>query len=105
MFSKFVRNFSNLENNSESTISITTQDTSNDKYLKLYKINSELVNDDIDTLKNSINFTHSDDEIFFGLNMSMYETLKTNYDDKYEYIFPELTFSIEIYYRILILVH
>ena len=93
LFSKFVRNFSNLENNSESTLSITTQDTSNDKYLKLYKINSELVNDDIDTLKNSINFTHSDDEIFFGLNMSMYETLKTNYDDKYEYIFPELTFN------------
>ncbi len=92
-FSKFVKNFSNLDNNTESTISLTTQDSSNDKYFKLYKINSELVNDDIDTLQNSLNFTHSGDDIFLGMNMSMYETLKNDYDDKYEYIFPELTFN------------
>jgi len=92
-FTKFIKNFSNLDNNSESTLSFTVQDVSNDKYFKLYKINSELVNDDIDTLKNSLNFTHSNDDFFLGMNMSMYETLKNNYDDKYEYIFPELTLN------------
>ena len=58
-FSKFVKNFENTKNNSKSTLSITTQDSTNDKYFKLYNINSELVDDDIDTLKNTLNFTHS----------------------------------------------
>ena len=39
----------------------------NDKYFKLYKINSELVNNEIDTLENSIDFTYSNDEIFLVL--------------------------------------
>ena len=92
-FSKFVKNFSNTNKNSESTLSITTQDSNNDNYFKLYKINSELVNSDIDNLENNLNFTYSDEEIFFDLNMSMYETLKNDYNDKYEYIYPEITFN------------
>ena len=96
-FSKFVKNFSNEINNSKSTLSITTQDVSNDKYFKLYKIDTELINEDIDTLKNSLDFAHSDDEKFFGINMSMYETLKSPYNDKYEYIFPEFTFNKNLF--------
>ena len=41
-FSKFVKNFSNLDKNSESTLSITTQNANNDKYFKLYKIDSRV---------------------------------------------------------------
>ena len=96
-FSKFVKNFSNLNKNSESTLSITTQNANNDKYFKLYKINSELVNSEIDNLENTLRFTHTDDEIFFGFNMSMYETLKNEYVDKYEYIYPELLFSKNLF--------
>ena len=96
-FSKFVKNFENINNNSKSTLSITTQDSTNDKYFKLYNINSELVEDDIDTLKNTLNFTHSDDDIFFGFNMSIFETLKDGYNDKYEYIYPELTFDKNLF--------
>ena len=92
-FSKFVKNFSNINKNSESTLSITTQDSNNDNYFKLYKINSELVSSDIDNLENNLNFTYSNEEIFFDLNMSMYETLKNDYNDKYEYIYPEITFN------------
>ncbi len=92
-FSKFVKNFSNLEKNSESTLSITTQNSNNDKYFKLYNINSELVNSDIDNLNNTLDFTHSNDDVFFGFNISMYETLKDNYNDKYEYIYPEITLN------------
>ena len=29
--------------------------------------------------------------IFFGLNASVFETLKDDYNDKYEYIAPEIT--------------
>ena len=92
-FSKFVNNFNNIEKNSESTLSITSQNTNNDKYIKLYKIKSELVNDDIDNLENSLKFTHSNDEVFFGFNISMYETLKNEYVDKYEFIYPDLTLN------------
>ena len=59
---------------------------SNDKYLKLYKIDSNLVDYNRDELENSIDLTHSKDNLFIGFNAGVYETLKSNYDDKYEYI-------------------
>ena len=68
-----------------------TQNVSDDKYLKLYKIKSNLVNYNDETLENSINFTHSNNDLFVGFNASLYETLKDDYNDKYEYIFPEIT--------------
>ena len=40
-FSKFVKNFNN-DDGSESNLNITIQDVSNDKYLKLYKIDTNL---------------------------------------------------------------
>ncbi|MDC0619356.1 hypothetical protein OAO89_03470 [Pelagibacteraceae bacterium] len=95
-FTKFVKNFENKEN-SESSLNITLQDVSNDKYLKLHKIKSNLVDYNTNTLENSINFTHEDDDIFFGLSTSVYETLNDSYEDKYEYILPEVTFDKNLF--------
>ncbi len=92
-FSKFIRNFTNIDTNSENSFSITNQYTNNDKYFKLYKIDSELASSDLDNLENTIKFTHSSDELFFGFNMSSYETLKSDYEDKHEYIYPEIVLS------------
>ncbi len=89
-FSKFVKNFSGNDN-SNNSLSLSIQDVSNDKYLKLYKIKSNLVDYNKDTLENHINFTHEKDDLFFGLNASIFETLKESYEDKYEYILPEIT--------------
>ena len=36
-------------------------------------------------------------KIFFGFKTSLYETLKEDYDDKYEYIFPEITFDKNLF--------
>ena len=88
-FSKFVKNFN--KQNKEGTLSITAQHLSNEKYLKLYKIDSNLVDYNSDTLENSINFTHEDDDLFFGINTSVYKTLNENFNDKYEFILPEIT--------------
>ena len=44
-------------------------------------------------LENSIDFTHENDDLFFGFNASLYETLKEDYNDKYEYIYPEITLN------------
>mgnify|MGYP003314297636 CR=1 FL=1 len=56
------------KNNSDNTLNITLQDVSDDKYLKLYKINTNLVDYNADTLENTIDFTHSDDDMFLGIN-------------------------------------
>jgi LPS-assembly protein len=95
-FSKFVKNFKG-KNNSENTFSLVVQNVSNDKYLKLYKIDSNLVDYNTSVLENSINFAHENDDIFFGANTSVYETLNPNYTDKYEYILPEVTFDKNLF--------
>ena len=88
-FSKFSKNFSN--DDSDSTLNVSIQNTSNDKYLKLYKIDSNLVDYNTDVLENSLNYTLQSDDTFFGLNASVYETLNETFNDKYEYILPEIT--------------
>ena len=94
-FSKFVKNFSS--NNSESSLSLSFQDVSNDKYLKLYKIKSELVDYNADTLESSLDFVHQEDDMFLGFNASIYETLKDSYNDKYEFILPEVTIDKNLF--------
>ena len=91
-FSKFVKNFNN-DNGSESTLNVTIQDVSNDKYLKLYKIDTNLVDYETNNLESSIDFTHQNDNSFLGINTSIFETLNENYNDKYEYILPEITYD------------
>ena len=75
----------------ENTLSLSLQNVSNNKYLKLYKLKSNLVDFNQDTLESSLDFTHQDEDMFFGLNASVFETLKDDYNDKYEYISPEIT--------------
>ncbi len=95
-FSKFVKNFKG-KNNSENSLGLSLQTVSNDKYLKLYKLKSNLVDYNLDTLENSLDFSHEDEDIFFGFNASVFETLKENYEDKYEYIAPEMTLSKNLF--------
>ncbi len=96
LFSKFSKNFKG-RNNSDNSLSISFQNVSNDKYLKLYKIKSNLVDYSNDTLESSLNFVHEKNDLFFGLNASIYETLKDDYNDKYEYILPELTINKNLF--------
>ena len=95
-FTKFSKNFVG-KNNSENSLSITLQDTSNDKYLKLYKIESNLVDYNNEILENSINFTHQKENMFFGFDASIFETTKSSYEDKYEYILPEIIFDKNLF--------
>ena len=55
IFAKFEKTFFGNEE-SENNLEISIQDSSDDKYLKLYKIKSNLVDYNIDTLKSSIKF-------------------------------------------------
>ena len=64
---------------------------SDKKYLKLYKIDSNLVNYETEVLENFIDYSVIDDEKnhFYSLNASAYRTLADSYNDKYEYILPK----------------
>ena len=95
-FAKFVKNFPSIDNY-ETNLELNFQEVSDDKYLKLYKIDSNIVDYNTETLENSINFTQDRDDMFIGLNASIYETLKSNYEDKYEYILPELTIDKSVF--------
>ncbi len=95
MFAKYFKNFK--RENSDNNLSVSFQNVSNDKYLKLYKIKSNLVDYNIDTLESAINFSHQSEDTFFGVDAVVYETLKENYEDKYEYIFPEITYDRNLF--------
>ncbi len=93
LFSEFVKNFSKTSN-SESKLKLTVQNISDDKYLKLYKIKSNLIGDySTTTLENSLDFTHEEEDFFINFNASVFETLNNDSNDKYEYILPEVTFD------------
>ena len=48
-------------------------------------------------MESHINFTHEKDDLFFGLNASVFETLKETYEDKYEYILQEITLDKNLF--------
>lgn len=76
----------------ENNLEINLQHVSDRKYLKLYKVDSNLVNYETNTLENTIDFNHFNDDKNLSLNLqsSIYRTLNDNYNDKYEYIIPDL---------------
>ena len=86
-----------LENNSDNTLTVNLEEVSNKKYLKLYGIESLLANKNKDILENSLNFSHQKDDLFFGLNTSVYRSIKDDYDDKYEYILPNVTLDKNLF--------
>ena len=91
-FGEFTKIFSNNDK-SDTNLKIKTQNVSDDKYLKLYRIKSDIVDYNQNNIENSLSFSHESSNYFLGLDTSVYETLKENYNDKYEYILPEITFD------------
>ena len=54
-------------------------------------VDNEKIITNEEVLENSIDFTFESDDLFFGFNSSAHETLKESYNDKYEFILPEIT--------------
>ena len=97
-FSKFVKKFE-TDDNTTNNLEVNLQHTSNKKFLKLYKIKSNLVDYEADTLENFIDFTHYDDDnnLFLAAKASSFRTLKDKHNDKYEHILPEVTFNKNLF--------
>tara|TARA_B100000963_G_scaffold146964_1_gene127965 strand:+ start:13239 stop:15557 length:2319 start_codon:yes stop_codon:yes gene_type:complete len=92
IFGKFIKNFKS-SNGASNSLEVSLQDVSNDKYLKLYKVNSDLVDYNTSSLENIIEFIHQDEDLFLGAKASVQESLKETYNDKYEYILPDIVLN------------
>ena len=97
-FSKFTHNF-DTKDGTISDLTIKTQDVSNDKYLKLYKLDSDLVDYNQNYLENSFNYSRSANDYFLSVDASIFETLNETYNDKYEYILPEILYDKNLYQK------
>ncbi len=95
-FSNFTKNLK-FNSGGKGFVNFKVQEVSNDKYLKLYKLESDLVDYNQQTLENSLDYTYENEDLFFGFNTSIYETLKEDTDDKYEYIYPDLTLNKNLF--------
>ena len=70
---------------------------SNDKYLELYKIKSNLIDYNQNYLENSFNFSHNNEDYFLSIICINLRKFKKTYNDKYEYIFPDILLDKNLY--------
>jgi LPS-assembly protein len=85
-------NFKGFE---KSSISFITQQTSNDNYLKVNKIKSN-INYNENTLDNSFNINLYSKNLSIDYNTSIYENLGLSSSDRYEYIFSKVNLTKKI---------
>ncbi|WP_415321314.1 hypothetical protein ABXT63_01785 [Candidatus Pelagibacter sp. Uisw_092] len=87
----------NLDNFEKSEISLQLQSTSNDTYLKSYKLDSPIIND-TDTLVSSFNFSAYRSDLAIKSYLTVYEDLsESKKSDKYEYVYPAFNITKELY--------
>ena len=79
----------------KSSISFTTQQTSNDNYLKVNKIKSDIDYNE-NTLENSFNINLYSKNLTIDYNTSIYENLGLSFSDRYEYIFSKVNLTKKI---------
>ena len=98
VFLSFLKNFDKTEDINKN-LEVNLQHVSDKKYLKLYKIDSNLVNYGTEVLENSVDYSLIDDDKnhFFSLNASAYRSLADNYNDKYEYVLPEINYEKQLF--------
>ena len=92
-FSKFVKRFEGDEY--ENNLELKLQHVSDKKYLKLYKIDTNLVDYNTGNLENSLNFSSysSRKNLFFDFETSIFTSLADSYSDKYEYFLPNISLT------------
>ena len=85
-----------LLNFSETNLEINLQNTSNDTYLKTYKIDSPLIKNS-SSLNSYINMNGSNEKTTFNISMEVYEDLTKKIDsDKYTYLYPSFDIQTEL---------
>ena len=91
-FSRFDMNLID-ENLKTSNIEINLQVLSNDTYLKVHDINTELADSSYGVLENTFNYNYQHEDLFFSSTVSAYENLTIVDRSKYEYLLPYINFE------------
>jgi len=76
-----------LKNFENSKINLEIQQTSDDTFLKTYKLKSPLITDN-STLTSTLGFNAYREDLSFDLDFKVYEDLSIKDSDRYEYIYP-----------------
>ena len=76
-----------LNNFDESELNIQLERTSNDTYLKVYKIKSPLITEE-DTLTSSVSIDGYRPDLSFNIDFRAFEDLNKPKSDRYEYVYP-----------------
>ena len=85
--------FSNIKGNNDSLkYEINLEKVSNDKYLKVNKITSPLINSNSE-LNSFIKFDKSSETSFLSSSVEIFEDLNKKNSDRYEYVLPNISYS------------
>ena len=88
-FSKSLFNL-DLNNTFDGELTLKVEQTSDDDYLKTYKLKSPLINSE-SNLNSGINFNVYSDDLQIELITEVYENLNLQKSDRYEYIYPSMS--------------
>tara|TARA_Y100000590_G_scaffold11830_1_gene14458 strand:+ start:2261 stop:4678 length:2418 start_codon:yes stop_codon:yes gene_type:complete len=77
----------------ESKLSFKLQRTSNDTYFRIHDMETALVNPEKTNLENQVSYDFSKDDMYFNFSAFMYEDLRKDSNDRYEYIIPNLLYG------------
>ena len=83
----------NLDKYTRSTLEINYEKTSNDSYLKVFNLESPLLNNGIDVLESIISLDLEHQDYDLTTSFHMYEALNGPKSDRYTYVFPAFDFS------------
>jgi LPS-assembly protein len=95
-FSKLFYDFAKDEDYT-SILQVNLQHVSNDTYLKVHDIDTELVKADQNILKNEINYEFQNENNFLGVSASAFEDITKKDRTKYEYVLPNLVFERNVF--------
>ena len=86
-----------LDNNFTGELDIKIQQTSDDDYLKTYKLKSPLIESE-SNLNTSLNFNLYNDDLSVKITSETYENLSLPDSDRYEFIYPSINIIKEFDY-------
>ena len=93
----FLKSIFNLDVNNfeEAKLNLKTQRTTDDDYLKTYKLRSPLIESE-NNLHSSINLNINREDLEIEITADAYENLNIENNDRYEYVYPSLSVLKEI---------
>ena len=87
-----------LNNNffDQSNIELSLENVTNDEYLKVYKIDSDQINIDTNTLHSYLSFDTQKNDVEFYTSLEVYEDLSKDKQSRHEFIYPNYTLQKRI---------